>query len=367
MKPKASAAALSIPGGLGGTQQLSVRLVEDTEKLGRAGEVVRLALYPGDVTISEEMDTFMVGFSPPQFRADDVCPIQLVDKDTDQYRIFGLNNAFRAVNVLSSIQADIPEVDVDTTLATYQVQERALGGFIPAVTEYNARNGSSRFDPRAALGRRIAWALALEREVRVWTLLKTAANWNANNRATIAAGAEWNDADNGDPMLDLMDRIEASAAPITDIWMNPPVAHALLRSKAVKDHLKTLAGDSPQPRQIADATGTQRPMDFAIPGLPTIHVVGSKVLNETTGALDWILDDTVILTAHGTGALGGDDIMTCKTFRRAGPSGTGFTTREFQLERRGLHGGVFLASGHAEQVVMIAGTVGGAIYDVLQT
>jgi hypothetical protein len=346
-------------------QQITLRLAEDNE-YGKAGSVVRLALYPGDVTISEEMDTFLVAFSPPEFRADDVCPIQLVDKDTGKYRIFGLNNAFRAVNVLSSIQADIPEVDVDTTLADYAVQERALGGFVPTVTEINAAAGSSSWDPRTALARRIGWALALDREIRVWTMLKTAASWNANNRATISAGAEWNDIENGDPMLDIMDRIQASAQPVTDIWVNPPVAHAMLRSKAVREHMRTLAGDSQLPAQIAQATATQRQMDFQIPGLPPIHVVGSKVLNETTGVPDWILDDTVILTSRGGGGAVGDEIMTCKTFRRRGPSGTGFTTREFPLDRRGLHGGTFMASGHAEQVVMVAGTVGGAIYDVLQ-
>jgi hypothetical protein len=58
--------------------------------------------------------------------------------------------------------------------------------------------------------------------------------------------------------------------------------------------------------------------------------------------------------------------MTCKTFRRRGPSGTGYTTREFNLERRGLHGGTFMASGHAEVIKMISGAVGGVIYNTIQ-
>lgn len=350
-----------------GTREMSVRLVEDAAGIGRKGQTVTFTLSPSDVIQSEVMDTFMVGYKPNGFRADEVCPVQLVDVDFGKYREFGLNNAFRPVNVLSSAQADIPEVDVDIALSDYRVQERALGGFLPAVTEFNARNGDALFDPRAALGRRIAWALALEREIRVWALLKATASWNANNRATVDAGAEWNDADNGDPMLDIMDRIEASAQPVTGIWMIPPVAHALLRSKSVKDHIRTLGGDGPVGRDIANATAVQGAIDFTIPGLPPIHVVASKVLNESTGGLDYILDDSVILVGEPAGGTTqGEEIMTCKTFRRSGPNGTGFTTREFEIQKRGLHGGTFLASGHAEVVKMISGTVGGIIYNTLQ-
>jgi hypothetical protein len=365
-------AALPVSAALSSSSgEVRIRLVEDVKGLGKAGQSVLMTLSPSDVTVSEEMDTFMVGYAPPGFRADEAAPIQLVGKDTGSYRIFGLNNAFRPVNVLSSFQADIPEVDPEATLGTYQVQERALGGFIPTVTQLNFDEGNNGgFDPHIALLRRVNWALSLDRELRVFGatgVYRTVANWAANNRATIAAGAEWNDTVNGDPMLDLFDRIEASAQAVTGIFINPPVAHALLRSQSVKDHMKMLIGDSANSAQVAAATATMANMDFQIPGLPPFHIVSSKVLNETSGALEFILDDTVILVSNPPGAgSSGEDIMTAKTFRRRGPSGTGFTTREFQLERRGLHGGVFVASGHAEDVRMIASNVGGLILDVLQ-
>lgn len=367
-KQFAAAAALATAVPSAAAHQLSVRLVEDTAGLGRAGQVVTMTLAPSDVVINEVMDTFMVGYAPPQFRADEVCPIMLVDTDVGKYRQFGLANAFRPVNVLSSIQADIPEVDVDIALADYAVQERALGGFIPTVTQLNADAGRALFDPRVQVGRRIGWALALEREIRVWSLLKATGSWAAANRLTVGSGTKWNDPVNSDPFADIVTIVEASAAPVTDLWMIPPVAHSLLRSKNIKDYIRLLGGDAgPIGRDIAAATASNRPMDFTIPGLPPIHVVASKVLNESTGALDYILDDTVIATcAPAGGNAEGDEIMTCKTFRRRGPSGTGFTTREIQLDRRGLHGGTFLASGHAEVVKMISSTVGGIIINTIQ-
>jgi hypothetical protein len=88
-----------------------------------------------------------------------------------------------------------------------------------------------------------------------------------------------------------------------------------------------------------------------------------------TGALDFILNDTVVMTSNPAGAgTTGDDIMTCKTFRRRGPNGTGYQVIDIPIERgqRGFNGGEFLAAGAAEQVAMISGVVGGAIFDTLQ-
>jgi hypothetical protein len=349
---------------------VNVRLVSDVPGVGRTGDTIQLTLSPSDVTISEEMDSLIVGFKPIGMRADEVCPIHPVDLDIGKYREFGLNNAFRRVNVISSIQADIPEVDIDTLLRDYAVQERALGGFIPTVTQLNADAGNINWDIKAQLAKRIEAGLALDREVRVWTMLTDPNSWNAANRAIIAAGAEWNDADNANGIRDIMDRIEASAQQVTGIWLQPPVAHALILQKATLGYIRAMGGDAGAlSRDIVDASASaaNANIDFTIPGLPPFHVCASKVLNETSGALDYILDDTVVLVSQPPGSeTTGEDIMTCKTFRRKGPSGTGYTSREFNLERRGLHGGTFLASGHAEVIKMISGVVGGIIRDTIQ-
>jgi hypothetical protein len=352
------------------SRELSVRLIEDVPGVGRAGESVLMALQPSDVVNLEDMDSFMLHYTAPGYRADEACPIQLVGTDTGRYRIFGMNNVYKAVNVLSSIQADIPEVDPESTFDQYLVQERALGGFIPTVTQVNIDNSSSGYDLKTAIGKRIEAALALDRELRVFGptgVLTTSANWNANNRATLASGAKWNDSVNADPVRDITDRLEQSAQPVTGIWLNPLSAHAMLRAASVRSYFRTVRGDAPLESQIADASMSQQNLDFQIPGLPPFHVCAAKVLNETTGLLDFILDDVVVLTSNPPGGVAGDeDIMTAKTFRRKGPSGTGYTTREFVLERRGLNGGIFLASGHAEVVKMVGNNVGGIIYNTIQ-
>lgn len=340
--------------------QMTVQLAADEPTLGaKAGDRIKLALAPADVTVQEELDTFLAGFRPFGFCSDLVAPPSsgLVEKDTDQFRTFSSNNAFKQVEVETSLQAKVKEVDPETTLATYQVVERALGSFIPAVTQAQA---APLYDPQVAASRRIGWALALDREIRVWDLLTTAANWDANNVETIVGGQEWDAA--GDPITDLQQRVEASNQPITDIWMSPLSSHAFIKNTNVRDHIRQFVGDGTPGANTDEGAFAQDIITYVIPGLPPIHVCPAKKLNETTGNLDYVLSDDVVLT-KGMGGLptSGEDIVTIQTFRREGPNGTGVESREFFVEDRGMSGGTMLVQGHAEDVKFISNTCGGLI------
>lgn len=345
----------------GGPQNIALALASDVPHLGlRAGQQIMLALQPQDVHVAEEIDTFLAGYAPDEFRADEAVPIIPTDFLTDQFRTFTENNAFRVVNVLASTQSDINEVDPETILRTFICQDRAIGGFIPNVTAYTARKA---YDPRQALARRIRWALALEREVRVFGtggLLTTSGNWNANNVTTIAGGSEWDTA-NGDPIRNMQDAEENSVMPITDWFMSVPVFNAFLRNANVRTYLRVMLGDNaPSPDVV------QRKRDVTIPGLAPVHVVGGKVLNESTGAIDYIMGEAVVGVRKPTGGtVNPEDIQTAVTWRFNGPSGTGFITREFELPRRGLHAGQMMVSGYSEDPRFIANNVGALILNTL--
>jgi hypothetical protein len=345
---------------------LTAQLLDNTPGLGKRGQNIRLALNPSDVHVAHEIDTFLAGFAAQGFRADEASPVALVDKQTDRYRTFGSNNVFKQVEVRTSRQAGIQEVDIETSLTTYITDERALGAFIPRATQDQAT-----FDVKAGHAMRIQEALGLDREIRIFGnggLLSTSGNWNAGNVATIGAGAQWNDAENSDPILDIQERIEASAQLITGVYMNPIVAHAFLRADRVRTHMRQMLGDGAPNPGVVGATTTMSNVDFVIPGLPPFHVVAGKVLNESTGALDFILTDSVILVSNPSTGLpvDGKRTMTSVTFRERGLSGNGFTTREFEIQGRGLQGGIMMVSGHAEDEVMIANNCGGLILNVLQ-
>jgi hypothetical protein len=346
---------------------LSAQLLDATPGLGGAGEVIRFALNPSDVHIAHEIDNFLAGFAPQGYRCDEAVPPVLVDKATDRYRTFSQNNIFKQVEVRTSRQAHITEVDIETELSTYLVDERALGAFIPRATENQAT-----FDVKAAHAMRIMEALMLDREIRIFGsggLLTTSGNWNANNVATIGAGAEWNDEENSNPILDIQERIEASAQLITAIHFNPTVAHAFLRSRRVREHMRQMLGDNaPNPGVVAGAS-IQQNVDFVIPGLPPFKVNAAKVLNETTGLLEYVLTDSVVLVSlprNSALPIDGKSTMTAVSWRERGLSGNGITTREFDLQTRGLQGGTMMVTGHAEEEVMISNTCGGLILDAIQ-
>jgi hypothetical protein len=346
--------------GSGGQQQIAVQLASDIPGLARAGQSLMLAVLPQDVHVAEEIDTFLAGYAPEEFVADEAVPIVPCDQLTDQFRVFTENNAFRVVNVLASTQSAINEVDPETVLRTYQCIDRAIGGFIPNVTQHVARKA---YDPRQALARRIRWALALEREVRIFGtggLLTTTGNWNANNILTIAGGSEWDTA-LGNPIRNMQDAEENSVMPITDWFMSTPSFNAFLRNATVRDYLRQMLGDNaPSPDVV------QRRPRILIPGLAPITRVGGKVLNETTGAIDFIMGESVVGLRKPSGSnVNPEDIQTAITWRFNGPSGTGFITREYEVPSRGLHAGQMMVSGYSEDPRFIANNVGALIVNTL--
>lgn len=337
---------------------MSVMLAADQPGIGRAGETITLALAPSDVTIQEELDSYIAGFSPFGLRADEVSPIFLVDKDTDKFRFFSLNNVFQKTNVEGSRRSRVRQIDPESTLLDYTVLERQMGTLIPKVTEAQAN-----FDVKQVSSEVVARSLGLDRESRVWTTLRNTASWNANNRVTLVN--PWDDILNSDPIQDIQDRVEASAQPVTDIWMAPPGGHIFLRHPATRDHMRQMLGDNAPQAQAVRGAGVQMQLDFVIPGFPPFHIVPEKELNETTGLLDYILGDDVVLTCNPPGSeRNRAALRTIQTFRRRGASGTGYTTREFMVEEEGLEGSTMLAAGHAEDVKMVSDICGGLIKNV---
>lgn len=346
-------------------EKMQIKLAADAPGIGRAGQLVTLSLTPDDVHEEEELSTYLAGYSPTGFRADEASKIILVDHDKDKFRNFNSDDAFRRVDVKGSIEGAIPEVDPIPEINSYQVVDRFIGAFVNEITETNA---TKLFRPRQQAMKRVRWAVQLDREIDTWDLLQTAANWAAANTVTLGAGFEWNGGASGDPILDLQTRIEASAQLVTDIWMNQKVANSMLRHPLVRDHMRQMLGDNAVNSAIGNVANAQaRSVDFQIPGLPPVHVVAGKVKNETTSALDFILSDHVVLTTSPPGVpTDGMEIATSYTFRRRGMAGTGFETREFRIENRGPKGGTMIVASMADIAVMTGNNVGGLIRDANQ-
>jgi hypothetical protein len=355
-----------------GFVQLRAASEQDARALAKAGlklgsnQSIKLALVPSDVRSSEEIDNYMPGYRRFPFRADEVAPVVLVDASIGEFRVYDLANIFRPVRTETSLQAPVAEVDPETSIKTYRARPYALGGFIPAMTRAQAKN----FDPEVIAARRIGDALGLAREQRVMTMATTLNNWATTARTTLTSDYRWNGGSLSDPLLDIQTRIEASTQPVTDVYLGVRAVHAMLRHPKMVDYIASALGGGPRPQAMIDAMGgpsTSTAQDFQIPGLGvTFHVVSSRVLNDTTGALDEIIGNHVFMTSNPPGDAQFEDIRTFQTFRVRGPSGTGFVSRTFEVPNRGRDGGDMLVSGYDDAEVIVTNSAGGLIRSVVQ-
>jgi hypothetical protein len=305
------------------------------------GMKVRLDLRPSDVHDPTEIPTYLAGYKPFTFRADQASPVILVDHDEDKYRQFSSDDTFRRVDVKGS----------NTALT------------VPDQTESNATNPNYR--PRFAAARRCRRSIDLDREIDVWTLLGTTTNWTSTNRIALTADQKWNGGASSDPILDLQTALEVSAQQVTEFWMNQKTANAFVRHSKVKDHFRQFMGDNALAGAINDLGQVgKKPIDFAIPGVGVVRVAAAKVKNESTAALDYILTDGVVIATvvpDSSFPLDGEEIASTYTFRRKGPSGTGYEAREFRIENRGPLGGTMVVISMADIAVQTSTTAGAII------
>jgi len=322
-----------------------------------SGERVTLALQPSDVHDPTELPTYLAGYKPFGYRADEISPPILVDNDSDKYRNFNSADAFRPVSVKAGSSGAIPEVDPTSTLNTYKVVDRVIGSFIPQQTESQTGNN---YQPRLAAARRCARAVELDRENDVMTLVETAGSWDSSVQT--AALNPWSDTSSGTPIVDVSTAIEKSAQPVTGIWMNQHSAFEFLRHPDVRTHMAQMLGDNAPQQAVTQvfAAGATN-VDFTIPGFPPFHVAASKIQN-SAGALVYTLGDVCVLVTAPPGVpTDGEEIASTYSFRRRGPSGTGFETREFRVENRGPLGGTMVVVSMADIAVMTGNNAGGII------
>ena len=270
-----------------------IKLAADAPELGaKAGQVITLALTPQDVHDPTELPTYLAGYKPFPYRADEFSKIVLVDHDEDKTRCFHSDDAFRRVNVKSSVQGPVNEVDTKSSLTSFRVVDRFIGAFISDITEQNA---TMALRPRQAAMRRCQRAIMLDREIDMWGLVSDYTKWtDSSYYTTLTAGQNWNAGTKSDPIQDLEARLIASAQPVTDICMNEQNAFSFLRHPLVKDRMRQMLGDNPAGQSFAKMGESGSLRDFQIPGLPPIHVIGAKVKNETTGALEYVLGDFIV-------------------------------------------------------------------------
>lgn len=340
-------------------EQVTMKLAE-TSRLGREGDVVTLDLQVVDVHVPEEISTYLGGYKNFESRADEISPIVLVDKDTDYYRDMSSDDAFQPVDVKINMNGPHKEIDVRSSATQYQTIYRAIGSYVGDDVAVQTRWGL-----RQAASRRCFNVVDMDREIDAVGLLTTTTSFSSNNRLALGAGANWDGGVDSDPVENIQRMILQSSQTVTAIDLNQADAFALLRHPAVRDQYRQYKGDAQLEEAVANVyksgmQGATSKCDFMIPGLPVFRVHTKRKKNETTLALDFIWPTgTVVGSSSPPGVpMDGETIATSKTFRRRGVFGTGWTTREYRIENRGLNGGSMIMVGNADIAKITSNTSG---------
>lgn len=348
-------------------QVITFTLAEDVPGIGKAGQRVTMAATPADTSDqTRELETYLGGYRPFGFAADQMSPVVLIDKEQGKRRDFDMENAFEVVETRTGRQGQINEIQHLSSTVPYKTEEHALAAFVQWAA---ANDAVSTYDVRAAHSDLLALKLALSREVRVITKLTATASWNAANYTTLTTNYKWDTGTSKTPRKDLHDRISASMQPVSGIYMNPDVGFFFLSDNDTRDYLRQMMGDNAPDPELALAAEAQGVVTFRLVGFPPITVCPAKRIPAGGGTPGYILGDDVLLlcTPPGGVPLDGNRIATSYTFRTRGRSGTGFTVNEYIPNGRGLEGGTMYENGYKETIEMTSSIAGGLIKDVLST
>ena len=328
------------------------------------GRLVNMDLGVGDVVIPAALPNYASGYSNAPPMADVAAPPLLVDKPSAKYYQFAKEDAFqRALPIIGAPGANVAEIAPRVANSTFSTVEYALGGFVSSEVQASA---DSALRIRQATAARIMMAQTIEREIRVATLIQTAANMDASQVVTLASGYQWDGGANSDPIADLQNRVLASWGESTAILMSEKIYFAFLRNPNVQKYFRAGSGLAafPSLEQIRSQFG-----------LPPIYVARMKYIN-SAGLLDYIWGNTVAMVRQPTQMppTSQQDVATAYTFRWNGlqssiPDATireGYIVREYFVQDRGPGGGMKMVTILNDQEVITSKYVGGLVVGAYQ-
>lgn len=325
--------------------------------------VIKMDLSQGDVHQDATLPNYAAGYQLAGGAADIAAPALTVSKASNKYNTWDAANAFkRVLPTAGTSGGQVAEVNPTLSNATYSTQEYALAAFVPTNVSSNA---DAPLRPLMAATKRIMNALRLEREIRVATLMTTAANFDASVVTTLGAAFKWNGGGSSDPVADIHLIMEQSYMPVNQIVMSEKVAHAFVRNPNVQKFTQYKDGVA----SLDSALG----QIAAVLQLPKMTRADMKYqASGTTMSYVWGNDVALIHAPPQNPPVDQEDVATAYTFRWDGgeaPDGTvtaGFQVRTFFDPRRGARGGTQVVIVHNDAEVVTSKFVGGLIKSAWQ-
>lgn len=175
-----------------------------------------------------------------------------------QYPIYNKRDRLALPDASMQGRSEANEITDSRSKGSYNCQPRALKNHVEAIT---LRNQVAPLDEMVDLTEATSELIALDRELRIATVMTTSSNYFSGNVQTITAGSRWDDAGGGNPILNIQTAIASlwhGRGPSKVYgWCSLPVWNALARNTQILDLFK-YSGTTPglaQPDQIAKYFG----------------------------------------------------------------------------------------------------------------
>ena len=180
--------------------------------------VVTKGVSPASVHSDTFLSNLSVMYSNGSYIGERLVTIVPVQKRTDKYAVYPQREMFEAPSdLLTSERARANEISESRTSASYELKDYGLENFVSNET---IDNQDVPFDERADAVTHLAEHLLRKREVRIATLMTTAANYGSGNSATLAGSDQWNSGSGGNPIKNIQDAKAAlfNGPGATDVW-----------------------------------------------------------------------------------------------------------------------------------------------------
>lgn len=318
----------------------------------------------GDVHQQTPLPNYAQGYRNVDGVCDIVSPVVPTSKPSAKFYEWSSDDAFQQVdNTESAPGAQVAEISPRLSLKNFATTEYALGAFVPTEIEAAA---DSPLQPMQAAVRRVMQALAIGREKRVFAMISNTASYPASLLVdlTLDPTKKWNGGVNADPLKDIHTIMENAYMEPTDIILSRKVQNTFARNTQIREYVKYKSSVKTQPTA----------QDWsAILELPPFQVAKMKAKSKSTGLIDYIWGNDVILIRRPQGMPSdGQDVGSSYTFRwqgggvSDGSMSGGLLVRTFFDQKRGPRGGMSVVVTHQDAEVLTSGYVGGIIKGAIQ-
>ncbi len=207
-------------------------------------------LTPGAVHIDSSLSSLSVQYKNEEYIGIQMCPVITVAKPSDKYFIYSKRDRMGAPDASVGTRSTPNEISENRSTASYSTEPFALLDFLDDRT---ARAQDAPLNEMVDLIAAVNDVMDLLEEIRIATLLTTAANYGGNT-ATLSGTDQWSHA-SSDPVKKIFDAIDS-------LWSGPgktrlkaacapEVLTALRRHPKVVDQFKHTGSQLPNAQQLA--------------------------------------------------------------------------------------------------------------------